>query len=365
MSTVSPSSFLVAEEGGCEEAVTPETSQFLKDVENFYSDVIVYVGLYNQRNGGILTPPQSLGTGSYLFGSPEAPIRMSLDLLNHDFENLQVFWEEIKGNKGTVKPIDDFGRRLNALLVKARRLQALSCQREVLSHRAEYDVRLFVQYQKEGRDPLELCQEIKEPSLCEMEQLMLERGGDSTSFKENYELPFKKKLEKFFGHKPKLSFQCFKDHLSERKKIIIPLSFDDRFLEKINHSFAVLNSIVASKWSNDKLHLVFIPYDSKIHSNPVEIRWSKNHLSYVKEDAPSIIYLSSFLEFNSLLTTLSHELGHTLGFPDCYHEFYDPQEKEIIYYSLDETGKNLMCHLDPMAKIPDSYLEKLSAALCE
>lgn len=38
---------------------------------------------------------------------------------------------------------------------------------------------------------------------------------------------------------------------------------------------------------------------------------------------------------------IRHEFGHVLGFPDCYIEFYDEQEKAMMGYQLDTT--NLMC----------------------
>ena len=47
------------------------------------------------------------------------------------------------------------------------------------------------------------------------------------------------------------------------------------------------------------------------------------------------------LDQNGLVTTLRHEFGHVLGFPDCYVEFYDTLEKMMVFYSLDQN--NLMC----------------------
>jgi hypothetical protein len=39
--------------------------------------------------------------------------------------------------------------------------------------------------------------------------------------------------------------------------------------------------------------------------------------------------------------TIRHEFGHVLGFPDCYHEFYDSATESFINYQLDVT--DLMC----------------------
>lgn len=39
--------------------------------------------------------------------------------------------------------------------------------------------------------------------------------------------------------------------------------------------------------------------------------------------------------------TIRHEFGHVLGFPDCYHEFYDSERATIVSYQIDVT--DLMC----------------------
>ncbi len=39
--------------------------------------------------------------------------------------------------------------------------------------------------------------------------------------------------------------------------------------------------------------------------------------------------------------TIRHEYGHVIGFPDCYHEFYDEELEAFVSYQLDVS--NLMC----------------------
>lgn len=39
--------------------------------------------------------------------------------------------------------------------------------------------------------------------------------------------------------------------------------------------------------------------------------------------------------------TIRHEFGHVLGFPDCYHEFFDEEEGVFVNYQLDSS--NIMC----------------------
>lgn len=56
--------------------------------------------------------------------------------------------------------------------------------------------------------------------------------------------------------------------------------------------------------------------------------------------------------------TIRHEYGHVLGLPDCYLEFYEPENKVIVNYQIDV--ENLMCartghiqkgHVDEMKRV--------------
>lgn len=53
--------------------------------------------------------------------------------------------------------------------------------------------------------------------------------------------------------------------------------------------------------------------------------------------------------------TIRHEYGHVLGFQDCYLEFYDTNEKAIIYYEIDVD--NLMCSRN--GHLNSSHIEQL------
>lgn len=53
--------------------------------------------------------------------------------------------------------------------------------------------------------------------------------------------------------------------------------------------------------------------------------------------------------------TIRHEFGHVLGFPDCYIEFYDTNEKAMISYQLDTT--NLMC--SRKGKLQEKHYDEL------
>ncbi|MBM4304465.1 MAG: hypothetical protein FJ112_09075 [Deltaproteobacteria bacterium] len=53
--------------------------------------------------------------------------------------------------------------------------------------------------------------------------------------------------------------------------------------------------------------------------------------------------------------TIRHEYGHTLGFPDCYIEFYDTDKAVMISYQIDTT--NLMC--SRRGKLQEKHFEEL------
>lgn len=58
---------------------------------------------------------------------------------------------------------------------------------------------------------------------------------------------------------------------------------------------------------------------------------------------------------------IAHELGHVLGFNDCYVEYYDKTSKEIVYYELDYD--NLMCATGGL--IPERYVKKVMDGYCK
>ncbi len=74
-------------------------------------------------------------------------------------------------------------------------------------------------------------------------------------------------------------------------------------------------------------HLVFVP-GATPHVNGL----AGNEIT-MDENAP-------LTEYN-VKWTIRHEYGHVLGFPDCYHEFYDAEQGVIISYQIDIT--DLMC----------------------
>lgn len=94
------------------------------------------------------------------------------------------------------------------------------------------------------------------------------------------------------------------------------------------------------RWNGWQLHLDFVESDDPTMTHIV---WEAGATPHV-DNAPGTTIT---MDQNSLLTeydvqwTIRHEYGHVIGFPDCYHEFFDEELEAFVSYQLDVT--NLMC----------------------
>ena len=93
------------------------------------------------------------------------------------------------------------------------------------------------------------------------------------------------------------------------------------------------------KWGAWNLRLNFVTVDN----NTTHIRFQPGTTPHVDAVGGSEITMdqNSPLQDYGTRWTIRHEYGHTLGFPDCYIEFYDTDSKLIINYQLDLA--DIMC----------------------
>lgn len=71
------------------------------------------------------------------------------------------------------------------------------------------------------------------------------------------------------------------------------------------------------------------------------IDFQKNVTPHVSGGNRIVMDANTELEEYGVRWTIRHEFGHILRLPDCYHEFYDPDQKIMINYQLDTS--DLMC----------------------
>jgi hypothetical protein len=129
------------------------------------------------------------------------------------------------------------------------------------------------------------------------------------------------------------------------------------------YSLSVLTRFVSDTWSRGNFRLAIDIVD-RPGSDVVEILPSTTGVSYVPDNNNRKVFLSSILDFETQKKVLAHEFGHVLGFPDCYTEFFDNQNKDLVYYEISKENTNLMCSLKPGVIVPDDYLSQLAQNSC-
>nr|BDT28161.1 hypothetical protein BHI3_16270 [Bacteriovorax sp. HI3] len=104
---------------------------------------------------------------------------------------------------------------------------------------------------------------------------------------------------------------------------------------------AWLKENVEDEWKFDAFNLI-IDYKKTTADIP-RIQFKEGVTANVNGIAGNLITMEAEypIESRDQKWTIRHEYGHVLGFQDCYLEFYDTNEKAIIYYEIDVD--NLMC----------------------
>jgi hypothetical protein len=103
-----------------------------------------------------------------------------------------------------------------------------------------------------------------------------------------------------------------------------------------------LKQNVEAEWSylDQKLQIDFYP---KSPLDFPQVIFKTGVTAHVNEVAGNLITMEAEYPINSpdQKWTIRHEYGHVLGFEDCYLEFYDSNEKAMVYYEIDVN--NIMC----------------------
>jgi hypothetical protein len=103
-----------------------------------------------------------------------------------------------------------------------------------------------------------------------------------------------------------------------------------------------LSDNIEDEWKGISFNLLL---DFKANSNDKipHIEFKSGVTAHVNDIAGDTITMDGDYSISSYdqRWTIRHEYGHILGFVDCYLEFYDVNEKAMIYYEIDID--NLMC----------------------
>ena len=324
--------------------------------------------------------------------SPEVPLRASSLLLREDLKRLkEMRWrifqsEETDREQAFValsarveqvieletSEVEQFFNQVNLLSLRMQRWKNSVCQQDQYAKRAEFDVRPFLRLKNETqilsqkfKDAIKLCESFHSKSRCLSEWHIYKRNRQEDIFVNAYQKRFDtdkyQTLFKLRATAPK--FSCQK--LGKKQVLEIKIAHND-FLKNYFPSREVAElKAVARYWTSENFELSFVLVDpEKGDERTLVLKQVERGLSHVNSETPFSIYLQAFYPQDQRVKLLAHEIGHTLGFPDCYVEFYNRQSGELTYYELQRTEGNLMCSLEYGRQIPKAYLVQLIERSC-
>lgn len=172
-----------------------------------------------------------------------------------------------------------------------------------------------------------------EKSVCQTEVEKNETEKTVKAFFDKYVEKSKKTYDEFFTAMP-----MRKDISWSEDKTTVTQNFIDPKVAKVANW---LKTNIEEEWQNQGFKLLL----NFVEENPIS-----PYLEFVKGVTPHVSGANwekitmdpdySLDDYNTQWT-IRHEFGHVLGFPDCYLEFYNKEEKTMTYYTIEPD--NLMC----------------------
>lgn len=309
--------------------------------------------------------------------SYRTPLDLSISLFEFEYreivkeleENIGKNWKSqenfsIEDRRYIFKILEN----IKFLISKIERWEAHQCNLEKLLEKEEDDFSYFLivkdqcssdECNNKIEDVLKLCSQFISRSLCETELSLHRSKGSSKRFVKHYFEKAQKKYNRIFSITPKLKFKC--DHNSISVNIFF--SPDFKSVHSREHRAQMLR-FLSEKWGQHNLNFHFKEVETIQDRNTIIIKFAASGLSYVEDIHPNVIHIGKNLRDVYLRQVLTHEMGHSLGFKDCYIEFFSRESKTVRYYSLSEDDSNFMCHIHKEMNIPASYIEQIQEKLC-
>ncbi len=209
------------------------------------------------------------------------------------------------------------------------------------------------------KQSVSLCESFNNTPVCKVEMKIQKEKQKLTNLISTYQDRFKKeRYDKLFSLRPgHLKFAC------ENQSSITTMTV--KLLDTgIDHARLLeLAQYVSTSWSRDNFKLNIELVNDR-QNDVVEIVPILGELSYVPDNNNRLVFLSQNIAFSEQKRVLAHEFGHVLGFPDCYIEFFDEKNKDLIYYEISKENTNIMCSLKSNVSVPDDYMVQLRENSC-
>lgn len=251
-----------------------------------------------------------------------------------------------------------------SLSQKVNRWQYFLCRGSFLPSSRHSDSRYYLRSREKANlgDAIAMCEAFAPSVYCHAQAQIQGRQGKAENFLERWREMFEKhRYQKLFELKensPKLSCRALD---ATHFEIELPFLNNADFKSMVGTLADLENAI--EYWNSGRIK--FKPVlTSENGQGVVVLEDSQGGLSHVSDLRPWTIVLQGNLPFDQRLKVMAHELGHVLGFPDCYNEFVDSKTGELIYFELDQERKNLMCSIERGDTIPVSYIEQIIERSC-
>lgn len=336
--------------------------------------------------------------------TPEKPLVLNNDFFKREFSfvhNHMKDWipeiqNELQEDNGPTSPLsfnrgdfDEVKARLSAASQLAIRYKNYSCQLNQLAAQKKNDIRPYftleameckdnqnekclkyrLNHWKEKddtlyRELLSMCSKVHSEALCMSMISFSNVKRELLDFYKNLKKEFKRKVvDPLFlmeSRTPHLSCQT---NEQGQKVLTLDLIVSPKDVVRFAGGLYSALSYVESAWSTTNVKFK-VNHLNTGQGKPV-VRFQKGITSHVDSDTKSVISLNTRLRGIGLTKTLAHEIGHVIGFKDCYVEFYDHDKESLIYYELDRNKGNIMCSLDRGYRAPDEYIEQLAQHYCQ
>ncbi|WP_127714724.1 hypothetical protein [Halobacteriovorax sp. HLS] len=199
---------------------------------------------------------------------------------------------------------------------------------------------------------IRMCTLVKAAALCEIEYDFFAIKNKRNSYIRDLLKVVRKKYNSVL-FEPKgvsLPLNCSKSG----KKVFLKVPYKEGTVDVLSRK------AIKKYWDNQNFQIEFVS-----SAKGFSIKKSNSRVSMVSDDSGPTIFLSNSLRGELEVKTVAHEFGHILGFRDCYIEYYDARNEEIVYFELERESGNLMCTLDLGDNIPQKYRNSLIKKYCD